>query len=186
MSIARSYASALYEAAKEKGLGAADVDSIDAQLGEFVRVLNSSKEARIGLMSPATSSKEKTQVVTELAAKMRAHALTAQFLALLARKERLALARDIHEAFARVRLEAEGGVMGQVVSADPMEQADLDGLAKAFGQKLGKRVSFQTETDPNLLAGMKVTVNGVTYDGTLRSQLQRLKDRLVLNTEMVH
>ena len=31
-----------------------------------------------------------------------------------------------------------------------------------------------------ILAGMKVTVNGVTYDGTLRSQLQKLRDQVAM------
>ena len=57
-------------------------------------------------------------------------------------------------------------------------QEDVEALAKAFGKKLNKRVAFHVSTDPSLLAGMKVTVNGVTYDGTLRSQLQKLRDQI--------
>jgi F-type H+-transporting ATPase subunit delta len=87
---------------------------------------------------------------------------------------------EITHAFNEVRLEAEGGILGRVVSADPMAANDLEDLSKAYSQKLGKRVAFSASVDPNLLAGIKVTVNGVTYDGTLRSQLQRLRDQLVL------
>jgi F-type H+-transporting ATPase subunit delta len=85
----------------------------------------------------------------------------------------------ILESYNSVRLLAEGGVPGRLVAAEPVSDQDVQGLAQAFSKKLGKKVAFQVSTDPSLLAGMKVTVNGVTYDGTLRSQLQRLRDRLV-------
>ena len=65
---------------------------------------------------------------------------------------------------------------------DPLKDSDVQGLAQAYEKKLGKRVEFQVSVDPGLLAGLKVTVNGVTYDGTLRSQLDRLKENLSSHT----
>jgi F-type H+-transporting ATPase subunit delta len=179
MSVAKAYARALYEAARDAHLPAAEVERMDAQLGDFAKLFASSKEMRAALTAPAIPAKEKAALLDQLARRLGAAPLVANLLGLLARKDRIALVGEVHDAFTEVRLEAEGGVLGTVVSADPMEQADLDGLAKAFTQKLGKRVAFRTETDPVLLAGMKVTVNGITYDGTLRSQLRRLRDRLV-------
>jgi F-type H+-transporting ATPase subunit delta len=86
---------------------------------------------------------------------------------------------EIRNAYRSVRLEAEGGVSGRLVSADPLSESDIKGLADAFQRKLGKPVAFRVSTDPSLLAGMKVIVNGVTYDGTLKSQLQQLRDLVV-------
>jgi hypothetical protein len=51
-------------------------------------------------------------------------------------------------------------------------------LSVAFGARIGRKVSFETHEDPSLLAGVKVTVGGVTYDGTMRSQLSRLRETL--------
>jgi ATP synthase F1 delta subunit len=184
MSVARSYASALYEAAREAKAGPQELERIEAQLDSFVGVLRASKDARVALLSPATAAKDKAAVVTEISKKVGATGLLANFLVLMARKERLGLIDEVREAFGEVRLQSEGGIQGKVVSAEPLEAGDLRGLAEAFGKKFGKRVEFRASTDPNLLAGMKVTVNGVTYDGTLRSQLTRLRDRLVYGTGM--
>src|SRR5690606_25484866 len=104
---------------------------------------------------------------------------TSNFLNLVATKGRGAFLADIADAFTAVRLESEGATLGMVVSADALQQKDLEELATAFTRKLGKNVVFKSAVDPNLLAGLKVTVNGTTYAGSLRAQLQQLKDRLV-------
>lgn len=186
MSVAKSYAKALFETAREARVSNQEMSALEDQLGEMQKLLEVSKEGRVALLGPATSSKEKSAVVGEFAKRAGFSKLVSQFLALLARKGRLELLSEIRDAFEAVRLEAEGGILGQLVSADPMDSADTEGLARAFEQKLGKRVAFRTSVDPTLLAGMKVTVNGVTYDGTLRSQLQRLRDRLVYGVSTVH
>lgn len=179
MSLARSYARALLEAAQDQKVSAQELDAMEGQLEEMVRLLESSRELRLALTGPATSGKEKADLVTTLGGKAGFSKLFIAFLALLSRKERVAQLPSIREAFASARLESEGGVLGHVTSADPVEPSDLAALAESFTRKLGKKVAFRASTDPELLAGLKVTVSGVTYDGTLRAQLQRLGDRFV-------
>ncbi len=186
MSLSKSYAKALFEAALEGKATSEALDLMGTHLDELSRMLQGSPDLRTVLTGPAASNQEKISIMQELARRMGVQPLLANFLTLMARKERLDIVAAVSEAYAQVRLEASGGVSGRVVSADPVEAADLAALSEAFASKLGKKVAFQTSTDPELLAGMKVTVNGVTYDGTLRSQLQRLRDRLVLNIGTAH
>jgi F-type H+-transporting ATPase subunit delta len=148
------------------------------ELAQFADGVEATREASIALFGPVTTAKEKMAVSEAISQKMGLSDLARRFLSLLARKERLALIREIHDSLREVRLLAEGGVSGTVVSAEPLSVSDVEQLASAFGKKLGKRVAFRAESDPTLLAGVKVTVNGVTYDGTLRSQLQRLRDQV--------
>lgn len=186
MSVSKSYAKALFEAAQDGKATPEALDQMGAHLDELSRMVQGSPDLRAVLTGPAASNKEKISIVQELGRRMGVQPLLANFLTLMARKERLDIVAGVAEAYGHVRLESSGGVSGKIVSADPMEAADLEALAQAFAAKLGKKVAFKTSTDPELLAGMKVTVNGVTYDGTLRSQLQRLRDRLVLNIGTAH
>jgi F-type H+-transporting ATPase subunit delta len=177
MSAAKVYARALYETASSRGENA---DKIEDQLDSVTKLFTSTRDVEVALFSPIASAKEKTGVINDVSKKAGYSALLSEFLTLLARKERLALLPAIRDAFIEVRLEAEGGVVGKLVAAGAINEKDVKGLAEAFGRKLGKKVAFQVSTDDSLLAGMKVTVAGVTYDGTLRSQLQRLRDRLMV------
>jgi F-type H+-transporting ATPase subunit delta len=178
MSVAKSYAKALFEASSQQGAQEAGLDQIEGELDAFLALVNSSREAKVALMGPAVTSKEKTAIVDEVSKKAGYQPAVKNFLSLLARKGRLPILAEIRSAWTTVRLHAEGGVSGRLVSADPLKPEDVQGLSQAFGKKLGKKVAFQVSTDPSLLAGIKVNVNGITYDGTLRSQLQRLRDRV--------
>jgi F-type H+-transporting ATPase subunit delta len=179
MSVANAYAKALFQAAVDGKADARKLDEIEQQLEAVVSAINSTPAARIALLGPVTTVREKVAVLGEIGKKVGAGELFGRFLQLMARKQRLPILHEVRDAFRAVRLHAEGGVVGSLVAADAVGGADVEGLAQAFGRKLGKRVAFRVSTDASLLAGMKVTVNGVTYDGTLRSQLQRLRDRLL-------
>ncbi len=179
MSVSRSYAKTLLETAQESGLNAADLDKIESELATFVSTVGSSTALGEALSSPIVTSTEKAGVAAAVAEKMGFSKLTTQFLAMVARKGRAPAIEAITEAFTIARLESEGATLGEVVSADALKKEDLEELATAFTRKLGKKVVFKSSVDANLLAGLKVTVNGTTYDGSLRAQLQQLRERLV-------
>jgi len=177
MSVAKSYARALLEAAKAKG--GQDLDAIENQLDLMAETMHQSKDLDAALVGPVVSAKEKVAVIQEFARRANLLPLVSQFLQLLARKGRIRFLDDIREQFSAARLASEGGIQGRIVSADPLKPEDIQQLAIAFGQKLGRKVAFRTQTDPSLLAGMRVTVSGTTYDGSLKSQLERLREKLV-------
>jgi F-type H+-transporting ATPase subunit delta len=179
MSVSRSYAKALLEAAVELGMKAADLDQIEKELDQFVTAVKGSPNLMESIGSPVVSSGDKAEIAAAIAEKMGFSRLMKQFITLVARKGRGASIEEFADAFTAVRLESEGATLGTVVSADALQQKDLEELATAFTRKLGKKVVFKSAVDPNLLAGLKVTVNGTTYDGSLRAQLQQLKERLV-------
>jgi F-type H+-transporting ATPase subunit delta len=178
MSVANSYAKALYGAAVGAGAKADLLDRIEQQLDAFVAVVDSSEMARKALLAPVVGAKEKVTLIEAIAQQQGFEKIFTQFLTMLAAKRRLPAIHAIRDAFRTARLAAEGGVAGRLVSAEPLSDGDVQGLASAFTKKLGRKVAFTVSTDSNLLAGMKVSVAGVTYDGTLRAQLQSLKSRL--------
>jgi F-type H+-transporting ATPase subunit delta len=178
-SVSRSYAKALLETAQENGLKAADLDQIEAELNAFGSAMVTSGDLNVALSNPTISNAEKASIAEAVATKLGFSKLTTQFLTMVARKRRGSVLEEIAETFMAVRLESEGATLGAVVSADVLKKEDLEELATSFTRKLGKKVVFKAAVDPNLLAGLKVTVNGITYDGSLRSQLQTLRDRLV-------
>lgn len=178
MSVATVYAKALYEAHAQSG-GASKIGQMETELASVQKWIDESKELRTVMLGPVVNAKERAAVIEQLGTKAQLSREVSQFLALMARKGRLSLLSEVIAEFGAIRVQAEGGVVGRLVTADPMSPADVDSLAVAFSKKLGKKVSFRVSTDPALLAGIQVSVNGVTYDGTLRSQLRRLREEIL-------
>lgn len=179
MSLARSYAQALYDFATESSSTAEVLRAIQGSLERFNEVLGQSPELSEVLVGPATSAKEKVSIVEALAVKLSVVDPARRLLVLMARKERLRWLEEVVAAFAQIRLAGEGVITGSVLSAEVLGPQDLEQVESAFGRKLGKKVVLAPKVDPELLAGLAVTVAGVTYDGTLRAQLNRLKEKLM-------
>ena len=180
MSVAKRYTRALFETLRAgNGSSAASMERYRDELSQVAQAIQGSPEAKVALYGPIVSPKDKAEVVKRVAEKAKVSPIVAQFLVLLARKSRLALLPDVVRVFDEVVAEAEGAILGEVVSADPMADEDVGSLAESFGRKFGKKVRFKVKTDPALLAGMKVTVNGVTYDGSLKAQINRLRESFI-------
>ncbi|HAR42216.1 MAG TPA: ATP synthase F1 subunit delta [Bdellovibrionales bacterium] len=180
MSVAHSYAKALYEAAIDSTKTELQLDQIAAEIDKLVALVAGHKELRIVLNGPLASAKEKGAVLDAVFSKSEAPKLVLDFLKLLARKGRFSELPAVREAFYKIRLAANGGMAGTLVSAEQLATADIEELTNVFSKKLGKKVAFEVSTDSSLLAGVKAHVGGVTYDGTLRAELERLRDRLTI------
>jgi F-type H+-transporting ATPase subunit delta len=183
MSVARSYARAWVENLEARKESASSIEAAYLELTSLSAAIQQNRNAQIALGSPATSNQEKLDLVAALAKGLKLSASVSQLLQLLGRKDRLAILADVVEAIDEVRLEARGGVKGLAESPDPLSERDLDDLATAFGKKIGKPVRFKWKHVPTLLAGVRVTIQGTTYDGSLSAQLERIRDRLVYGRE---
>ena len=175
MSIAKKYAKVLFDELKS-GAKTTDTAPVKAALQSFWAVIESSKELQVALIAPIVSAKEKTAIIADLTKKLETPKLCVRFLNLLAENSRIGIIPEIISAFDQVRLESEGGVMGEIISADALDASAVKEITEAFTHKLKKKVEFKVSTDSSLLAGIKVTLNGVTYDGTLKVQLERLRE----------
>lgn len=186
MSVARNYAKAFYETLPSNGSQALEQAVVyRKEVADFFSVLESSKNLRAALVGPISHAGEKVAIVVELARLLKLSKPTLHFLQVLAQHDRLGNLPEILEAMDEVRLHTNGGVVGKIESADALDPAAVQEIAEAYTQKLKKKVEFKVSTNPQLLAGLKVTVGGVTYDGTLRSQLDRLRDSFVRSAAAV-
>ncbi len=74
--------------------------------------------------------------------------------------------------------EEETVLRGRIVTGMPLSVAAQKRVAKRLQEILGKRVKLTCRLDKKQLAGIRVELNGYSYDGTLRGQLQDLQKRL--------
>lgn len=176
MSVARTYAMALHSVL---GGDVAGQERAQQELAAVAEVLTARADLRAALGGPITTPAEKKALIAALCSKMGCHPALQKFLDLMVKKGRIGEVGAVALAFRAVRVESEGGVMGTLESADPVSDADLADLSAALAKRLNRKVSLVARVNSELLAGLRVNVLGTTYDGSLRSQLQRLKQKFL-------
>lgn len=171
--VTRRYATALYEEADATGV-LSDVD-------DDVQMLRSSLESNRELVrlfeSPVIPKEKKDTIIQELLNE-RVHELLVRFLRLLVRKDRETLTKSVLDQYQSLRDEHKGIVDARVTVAHPLAEDDREALVEVIEEKTGKDVRLHLEEDPDLIGGVVIRVGDRVFDGSVRNQLNALRDRL--------
>ncbi len=169
--LATRYARALLGALSDP----TDRQTADAFLEALSASLESSAELRRFLLDPATPSKSKKAVLDQLAATQRLPAGLVTFLGLLVDKGRLGAVTSIAEVFHLEREAAQGEVSATLLTAAPLTPELRARAASALEKLSGRRVNLAVEVDPSILGGAVARIGSMIYDGSLKTQLDRLR-----------
>lgn len=102
----------------------------------------------------------------------------ANFIRLLVDNRRLALLPEIVTQYESLRAEAEARVEATVISAFPLEAAQLETVGAALRRKLGREVNLKTEVDKTLMGGIVIRAGDLVIDGSVRGRLADLAANL--------
>ncbi|MEE9392896.1 MAG: ATP synthase F1 subunit delta [Planctomycetota bacterium] len=169
----RRYADALFELARDKALLPEVVDGVDG----VRKALSASPDLVAKFKSVRTTQTEKREFVDQQLT-VRAHPYVRNALKLLIDRNRGDDPLFFVLAFFE-RMEAEQGVVKVLVeSARGMGDLAAEDLAKRLSTVLGKKVSMEAETLPELLGGIRVTIGSKRIDASIKKQLDNLETRL--------
>jgi F-type H+-transporting ATPase subunit delta len=174
--LARRYARALFDLCNEsKGQTAPAV--IAKQLESFAETLASSQELMTVLKSAAPLA-DKKEILHKIFARFLFAPTTRNFLFVVLEGGRLDHLADMVQSFNELLDESSGRVRATVTSAVPLEKAELGRIQASLHRLTGKQVTLDARVDPSLIGGVVTTVGNVVLDGSLRTQLATLRDRL--------
>jgi len=71
-----------------------------------------------------------------------------------------------------------GRVRATLISAGPMGDDELNRLREALARITSRTVVLETKTDPSLIGGVVAQVGATQLDGSLRTQLERMREEL--------
>lgn len=170
--LARPYAKAVFELAKETGSLKSWTDRLAAIAGavespSIAALIGHPKVTRQDLAAAFASALGET-LGTEGKALVR----------LLADNGRLKLAPLIAEQFEALRAEAEARVDVEITSASVVPAAQQEQLAQAVGGRLNRQVAIDWKVDESLIAGAVIRAGDLVIDGSVSGELVRLKSAL--------
>jgi len=168
---ARRYAQALFALADEKNASEAWLD----ELREVKMALDDPTVA-LYLTTPRVPAEEKLAVVTRLCEGR--DPMIRNLLGLLASRQGTPLLGAVvaeYESLLNVRL---GRVQAEVTTAAPISAEQQQRLRDSLGASLQKTVVLDPREDPEIIGGLVVRVGDQIIDGSVRSKLVALKQRL--------
>lgn len=172
-SAARRYARAIFAVAEEQGA----LDQMGAEL-QLLGVIAEDPEIAAALANPLLSATARRGLAVTIADNLKLSPTTRNFISLLADHRRLDQLVGIAREFTRILDRKLNRVRATITSATPLDDAQRQRLIASFEQKFGRSVVAETTVDPQLLGGVVVDVEGTVYDGSVRTQLQSLANRI--------
>ena len=82
----------------------------------------------------------------------------------------------------RARLREQQRVLeAEVTTAIPLEPAQQAALQQRLGAATARQVTLTAKVDPAIIGGLVAKIGATVYDGSLATQLAKLKGRLAEN-----
>jgi len=167
---AKRYAKALFDLAEEKK----QLETIFEEL-KAIRQLMVKTDLLKDFLNRPTIDEEKRKTVIEALFKEKVNRLTYNFILFLGQKGKLFLLEEVCEIFENMYLTANNILRAEVVSAQPLEQAQVQTIGQRLKSKLNKDVLIHCAEDVQMIGGFKVKIADIVYDFSLTTQLERFQ-----------
>ena len=173
--VAVPYAKALLDVAVDQGV----LSKVRGELTDFAWSVRRSEDLRVIITNPTIASKDRRAVVNAVASQMHMTQLTRNFLNLLVDKGRINFIVDIAELFRSLADKKAGIVRAEVESAVALTLEQQTQLKSALELRTKKRVLLDARVNPELIAGVRVRVEGRLYDGSVKRHFENLRDAIL-------
>lgn len=130
------------------------------------------------LNNPAFDPRDRKKILIEVARGFQLSPMVAHFLCLLLDRGRLNLLASIPSHYRRLLDEVKGRLQARLVTASPMEESTLERFRDALRKISSKEIVLNAETDPELIGGAVVEIEGKIYDASVRAHLDKIKEHL--------
>jgi F-type H+-transporting ATPase subunit delta len=172
--VARRYAVALADVVTSRG----EAREVLEELAAWEAMMRSNAQLLEVFSHPAIPYEKKRAVLDELISRARPRPTTANFLRVLLQNHRLAELSEVSTKFAQEFDRRAGVVTAQVTTARPLPADAQEALRSRLGELTGRSVRLQFEVDDELIGGVVTRIGSTLYDGSVRGQLQQIRQRM--------
>jgi F-type H+-transporting ATPase subunit delta len=173
---ANRYARALFDVAIAER---SDLAQIERELSGAAALLSQSEALQRVLSNPAIPAARKRAVMEQLLSRSPVSPVLSRVLLLLADRDRLVLLPDLAEAYRSRLMDHQKVVRAEVTTAMPLPSDRATALQQGLAQATGREVQLDVRVDPSIVGGAVARIGSMVYDGSVTTQLEKMKQRLV-------
>ena len=156
-----------------------EAEKIDEFLSALGTAMEDSEDFRALMLDPAVPRGVRLEVLVALADQQGASDHLKNFLATIVKNNRTGSIASIATVFHEAREAAAGIVPAEITTAVPLSEELAERVRTALERATGKKVRLTSTTDPALLGGAVTRLGSTVLDGSLRSQLQQLRNKMM-------
>ncbi len=175
--VARRYALALADVVTDS----TEIGTVKNELKIWEEMLTTNSDLQTIFRNPSISQADKEKVLNNLIERTKPGKTTANFLRVLLRNGRLTEISEINRKFSSVLEERSGVVSANITSARELSEAQKNEVLLNLELLTGKRMNLEFKTDESLIGGIVTRIGSTVYDGSVRTQLQELKQQMIGN-----
>ena len=174
-SIARRYAKALFEI----GVAEGNYERLGVELNDLAQAFTSSPDLRVALLNPIIAASVKQAVLRAILPRVAPSPSVQRFASLLLERGRIGILQAAARAYRLLADQRTGQVRATVTSAAPLGPGELDRVRRALEARTGRKVIVEASVDPALIGGLVARVGDLVLDGSVQSQLEEMRRRLL-------
>jgi len=172
MAIALKYAKGLFTAAKELN----KTKEFGEELNQIKDLLISMPEVLSALQNPIYPPDLKMEIIEEILKVMKVDPEIERFLKLLVERRRIQYIREIVIMYQELLDEELNIARGEVITAYPLSEEERKELEEVLKNYLKKEVILESKVDEGIIGGIKIRIGDLIFDGTLKTQLNKMKE----------
>ena len=174
--MARRYAIALFDVLQKSG----DQGRAEQDLEAFRRLLPDHTELTRVFENPGVPASKKRAIVEALLnSSGEVSSEVRRLLLMLAERDRLSSLPDIADAYAEQLRKLRRIVNAELTTAAPLPESQRASLIAALGKAAGSEVAITEKVDPAIIGGVIARVGSVVFDGSVATQIARMRRRLI-------
>ncbi len=173
--VASRYARAFADVVESRKL---NPDTVTAELNSLLEMLHASSDLKKVWENPSIPAPQKRALLDALANRAGLSREVRNFVAVMIDHRRVPILPQVVQQF-RSELSARMGIIdAEVTSARPLGDDEKRDLEARLGRSTGRSVRATYGTNPALLGGAVVRIGSTIYDGSVKGQLERIRERL--------
>jgi len=175
-SVINTYARAFADVVFDRNLDAGKTLQEAQALAELVA---GSQELREVWATPSIPAEQKRGVLDAIVVRERISRPVRNFMAVLIDHRRVQFMGPIVKQFEQELNQRLGFIEAEITSARELSEAERHALEAQVEGLTGKKVRARYSRDESILGGAMVKVGSTIYDGSVKGQLQRIREQLV-------
>ena len=170
--VARTYARALFEAARERGR----IDEVREELASFLQAVEEVPELRAVILNPELDPPEKAAALEAVLAE--ADELLRNFVRVVSEKGRAPMLDEIGREYELLVAAEEKILSVELTTAYELSDDEAAAIVKQIEDASGRRVEAERTVDPDLIGGLVLKAGSLEVDSSVRGRLDRLRREL--------